>query len=132
MPPMIISSSPPEANWFCPLRIRLSSSNIMIFSNRHQPDQFLRLDKQQEQHSNNLLSRGIPLPLSYPGIISVAGFEAASTRVGGEVTLVFTTGQNTFLFSTSFSISISPGNLRSEFEADSFQVPCASGLRPRP
>jgi hypothetical protein len=32
-------------------------------------------------------------PLSYTGIIPVAGFEPASTRVRGEVTLVFTTGR---------------------------------------
>ena len=32
-------------------------------------------------------------PLSYTGIIPVAGFEPATTRVRGEVTLVFTTGR---------------------------------------
>jgi len=32
-------------------------------------------------------------PQSYTGVIPVAGFEPASTRVGCEVTLVFTTGR---------------------------------------
>jgi hypothetical protein len=32
-------------------------------------------------------------PLSYTGVIPVAGFEPATTRVRGEVTLVFTTGR---------------------------------------
>ena len=33
------------------------------------------------------------LPLSYTGTIPVAGFEPATSRVLGEVTLVFTTGR---------------------------------------
>ena len=34
------------------------------------------------------------LPLSYAGIIPAAGFEPATTRSIGEVTLIFTTGRN--------------------------------------
>lgn len=33
-------------------------------------------------------------PLSYTGVIPVAGFEPATTRLQGEVTVVFTTGQS--------------------------------------
>jgi hypothetical protein len=33
------------------------------------------------------------LPLSYTGVIPAAGLEPATTRLGGEVTLVFTTGR---------------------------------------
>ena len=33
-------------------------------------------------------------PLSYTGTIPVAGFEPATTRLTGEVTLVYTTGRN--------------------------------------
>ncbi len=36
-------------------------------------------------------------PLSYTGTIPVAGFEPATTRLTGEVTLVFTTGRNFLL-----------------------------------
>jgi hypothetical protein len=34
------------------------------------------------------------LPLSYAGIIPAAGFEPATSRLRGEVTVVFTTGRN--------------------------------------
>jgi len=35
-------------------------------------------------------------PLSYTGMIPVAGFEPATSRVTGEVTLIFTTGPKLF------------------------------------
>ena len=35
-------------------------------------------------------------PLSYTGVIPAAGFEPATTRLQGEVTLVLTTGRNVF------------------------------------
>jgi hypothetical protein len=34
MPPMIIIISPPEEKWFCPVRILLSKSNMLLRSNR--------------------------------------------------------------------------------------------------
>ncbi len=40
------------------------------------------------------------LPLSYAGIIPAAGFEPATSRLTGEVTVIFTTGRNVLLFST--------------------------------
>jgi hypothetical protein len=54
-------------------------------------------------------------PLSYTGPIPVAGFEPATTRVQGEVTLVFTTGR---ICAFALSAISSPGNARTEFEAD--------------
>jgi len=39
-PPMIISSSPPEANSFRPVSILFKDSNIFLFSNRHETGVF--------------------------------------------------------------------------------------------
>ena len=67
-------------------------------------------------------------PLSYTGVIPVAGFEPATTRVRGEVTLVFTTGR----FRDICSPLLSPGNARKEFEADLFRYLLLRGYAPVP
>jgi hypothetical protein len=66
-------------------------------------------------------------PLSYTGIIPVAGIEPAITRVRGEVTVVFTTGQSSCFKQTRRGI-----DEESRLGARFLQVPCDSGLRPRP
>ena len=66
-------------------------------------------------------------PLSYTGVIPVAGFEPATTRVRGEVTLVFTTGR----FRDICSSSSRRGTL-DKVRGRSFQVSVASRLTPVP
>ena len=65
-------------------------------------------------------------PLSYTGVIPVAGFEPATTRVRGEVTLVFTTGR----FRDICSPFSRRGTLEKEFEADLFRYLLLRGFAP--
>ena len=67
-------------------------------------------------------------PLSYTGVIPVAGFEPATTRVRCEATLVFTTGRISRYRLPLFS----PGNARKEFEADLFRYLLLRGYAPVP
>ena len=67
-------------------------------------------------------------PLSYTGVIPVAGFEPATTRVRGEVTLVFTTGR----FRDICSPFSRRGTLEKEFEADLFRYLLLRGYAPVP
>ena len=66
------------------------SSNILPFSNRRVAGVIKLKLKAGEQTTT---VRGA-LPLSYAGIIPAAGFEPATSRLRGEVTVVFTTGRN--------------------------------------
>ena len=59
----------------------------------------------------------------------MAGFEPATSRVSSEVTLVFTTGRLLFLLHSRTSILA--GERSKRVRGRSFQLPCASGLRPR-
>jgi hypothetical protein len=54
-----------------------------------------RMPSPREQSSRGTGDKGTlgALPLSYAGVIPAAGLEPATTRLRGEVTLVFTTGR---------------------------------------
>ena len=56
MPPMIIIISPPEEKWFCPVRILLSKSNILLRSNRSSSG-FSRCDSCHPAHFRVLGAR---------------------------------------------------------------------------